>query len=250
MENSIYNSMISATQLLEKQAVISNNLANISTTGFKETFNYILDNENKNINDLYNKNIKEYYNLSPGMLSYTERNLDLVVKDHGWLAVKDLNGREAYTKNGHVKINSDGKLTIQNYIALGDNDNNIKIHNDINIKILSNGLIAEMQKNNNVIKSIIGSLKLVRLPEQDLIKKENGLFYLNQNIKLNKYNNKIPYDNNIRIQSGMLETSNVNPSKNMIDMISNARQFEMQMQMISICDKNIEYANQLLNINN
>ncbi|WP_257645499.1 flagellar basal body rod C-terminal domain-containing protein [Buchnera aphidicola] len=48
----------------------------------------------------------------------------------------------------------------------------------------------------------------------------------------------------------MLEESNVNASKNMIEMISNARQFEMQMKMISMCDQNAEYANQLININN
>ncbi|MBZ2279574.1 MAG: flagellar basal body rod C-terminal domain-containing protein, partial [Buchnera aphidicola] len=50
--------------------------------------------------------------------------------------------------------------------------------------------------------------------------------------------------------SGFLEESNVSTTKNMINMISNAREFEMQMKTLSIFDKNSEYANQLLDVNN
>lgn len=252
MENAIYNSMIAATQLLNKQTFIANNLANISTIGFKEKFNYILQNNStKNLYNTYNKIIKEYYNLSPGNLNYTGRNLDLSVKNNGWLVVKDINGQEAYTKNGHLKINSKGKLTIQNNEVIGHNCN-IKIPNNMNIKILSNGAINSIErKKNNVFEKKIGNLKLVSLPKEDLIQKKNGLFYLkNNNRFFNKDNKIIVHDDNARVKSGMLETSNVNTAKNMIEMISNARQFEAQMKMISTCDKNYEYANQLININN
>ncbi len=246
MDNSMYNSMISANHLLEKQAIISNNLANISTTGFKEKFNYMLQ-KNQNTKDFYSTNnitIKEYYNFSPGTLNYTERNLDLFVKENGWLTVKDSKNQEAYTKNGHLKVNSKGKLTIQDNEIIGNNCN-ITIPNNIDLKISSHGVITTVEKkNNSIVKTKIGELKLVMLPKQDLIEKENGLFYLKQGNQLNKHNK------NVRVQSRMLESSNVNPSKNMIEMISNARQFEMQMKMISICDKNAEYANQLINVNN
>ncbi len=66
---------------------------------------------------------------------------------------------------------------------------------------------------------------------------------LNQNLN-------VPHDNTVRIQSEVLEASNVNPTKNMVDMISNARQFEMNMKMISMYDQNTERANQLFNVNN
>jgi len=77
-----------------------------------------------------------------------------------------------------------------------------------------------------------------------LIQNKNGLFYINE--KSNNQN--IPHSENINVQSGMLEESNVNSVKNMIDMISNARQYEMNMKIISVCDQNEEYANQLFNI--
>ena len=63
-------------------------------------------------------------------------------------------------------------------------------------------------------------------------------------------NLKVLHDNTVRVQSEMLENSNVNPTKNIVDMISNARQFEMNMKMISMYDQNIERANQLFNVNN
>ncbi|AAM67883.1 flagellar basal-body rod protein FlgF [Buchnera aphidicola] len=249
MNKAIYESMNAAIKLLDKQAVIANNLANISTVGFKESFNlFIKDRNLQNLKKTYNQNVKEYYNFYPGTLIHTQRNLDLVIKNNGWLAIKDINGQEAYTKNGHIKINKEGKMTVQNYELIGNNGN-IKIPNNVNLKISSNGIIKEIKKNkDSIIESTIGSLKLVRLQNDNLIQKENGLFYLKKD-NLNKYKN-ILHDSSVRIQSEMLEASNVNPTKNMIDMISNARQFEMNMKIISMCDQNTEYANQLFNVNN
>ncbi|QCI23874.1 flagellar basal-body rod protein FlgF [Buchnera aphidicola (Macrosiphoniella sanborni)] len=247
MDSSIYESMTAANQLLEKQSVISNNLANISTTGFKEKFIFTVKNQNNN----YKNIIKEYYNIFPGKLNYTDRNLDVFIKDNdGWLVVRDIHGQEGYTKNGHLKINANSQLTIQNHEVVGNNCN-IKIPHDLNIKILSNGLIKSIkQYNNQIIENTIGALKLVKLPSNVLIHKENGLFYFKNSSQKNKYNNLINHNNHIRLQSGMLEESNVNAVQNMIEMISNSRQFDMQIKMISTYDRNSEYANQLININN
>ncbi|QFQ32166.1 flagellar basal-body rod protein FlgF [Buchnera aphidicola] len=246
MDNTIYQSMKAAVQLLENQNIIANNLANISTNGFKEAFNVFI--QDKNINNVYKTQTKKYYNFSEGVITHTKRKLDLVVKNNGWLVIKDSNGKDAYTKNGHLQINAQGKLTIQNYKVVG-NQGDIKIPSHINIKILSNGTIKEIEdKQNSISEKTIGSLKLVRFKKNDLIQKDNGLFYLKKN-KLNE-NLKVLHDNTVRVQSEMLENSNVNPTKNIVDMISNARQFEMNMKMISMYDQNIERANQLFNVNN
>jgi flagellar basal-body rod protein FlgF len=252
MENAVYDAIVSANQLLEKQTIIANNLANISTTGFKEKFNYILEKNNtENKQYAYNKIIKEYYNVSPGILNYTQRNLDLFVEQDGWFVVKDMNGEEAYTKNGHLKINSNGKLTIQNHEVMGKHCD-INIPNNAQLKISSDGIISSiLKKRHNSIENKIGELKLVKIPIKNLIQKENGFFYLNKKHDNFYHKNRlIPHDNNVRIKSGALELSNVNAAQNMIEMISNARQFETQMKIISISDKNAEYANQLININN
>ncbi|MDE5286177.1 MAG: flagellar biosynthesis protein FlgF, partial [Buchnera aphidicola] len=66
------------------------------------------------------------HNFSPGTPNYTNRDLDVYIKDNGWLTVIDQNGKEAYTKNGHLKINLKGELTSQNYNIVGK-DKKIKI---------------------------------------------------------------------------------------------------------------------------
>ena len=117
------------------------------------------------------------------------------------------------------------------------------------IFILSNGTIKKIEKKENkIFEKTIGFLKLVRFPKNNLIQKENRLFYLKNNTF--DQNVKVPHDTTVRIQSEVLEASNVNPTKNMVDMISNARQFEMNLKMISMYDQNAERANQLFNINN
>ncbi|QFQ32512.1 flagellar basal-body rod protein FlgF [Buchnera aphidicola (Aphis fabae)] len=246
MENTIYQSMQAAIRLLENQNIIANNLANVSTNGFKETFNLIIKNEN--VNNLYKTQTQKYYNFSEGILTNTQRKLDLIIKENGWLVIKDMNGKEAYTKNGHLQINAQGQLTIQNYKVV-INQGDIKIPNNINIKILSDGTIKKIEeKEDKIFEKTIGSLKLVRFPKNNLIQKDNGLFYL-KNHTLNQ-NLKVPHDDTVRVQSEVLEASNVNPTKNMVDMISNARAFDMNMKMISMYDQNTERANQLFNVNN
>ncbi|WP_422667259.1 flagellar basal-body rod protein FlgF [Buchnera aphidicola] len=249
MENAIYDSMVSANQLLNKQNSIANNLANMSTTGFKENFIYIIKQYSQNKNNVnHNSNLqeKEYYNTSTGLLDYTNRNLDIFIKDNGWLTVKDKYGKEAYTKNGHIIVNPQGQLTVQNHKIVGYDNNYIKIPKQSDITILSNGeIVNKKNKKNTIVQYNIGRLKLVQLPMSALVKKGNGLYYLNKKI----YNENTHHNNRIQIKSGVLENSNVNPTKNMIDMISNARQFDMQMKMISMYDQNTEYANQILNIN-
>lgn len=245
MENAIYQSMLSAVKLLDKQAIIANNLANISTTGFKESFDFFIKKNNqKNFDHTLDEKIKKYYNFSSGNIQSTQNNLDLIVKNNGWLVIKDSYGKEAYTKNGHLQVNEQGDLSIQGYEVVGRNGA-IKIPNNADIKILPNGVIEAIKKNKNRSNTVkIGSLKLVVLPMNHLIQSKNGLFYIDE--KSNNQN--IPHSENINVQSGMLEESNVNSVKNMIDMISNARQYEMNMKIISVCDQNEEYANQLFNI--
>ena len=56
-------------------------------------------------------------------------------------------------------------------------------------------------------------------------------------------------DADIRIVSGAVEGSNVNPVEAMVDMIANGRRFEMQMKMIQNADSNDQRANALLSTN-
>jgi flagellar basal-body rod protein FlgF len=87
--------------------------------------------------------------------------------------------------------------------------------------------------------SVIGRVKLVNPPETDLVRGEDGLFRT-------RNGQPAELDDRVRIAEGYIEGSNVNVSEQIVDMISLARQFEMQMKMLSTADSNDQAATKIL----
>ena len=93
---------------------------------------------------------------------------------------------------------------------------------------------------NNV--NVVGRIKLVNPPENELVRGDDGLF---------RTSNGVPADADpkVKLASETLEGSNVNPVDSMINMISLARQFEMQIKMLQTADANASKASQILSMN-
>ena len=89
----------------------------------------------------------------------------------------------------------------------------------------------------------IGRIRVVNAPPDSLARGDDGLFRLRQGA------DPLQADPSVKVVSGALEGSNVNPVEAMVDMIANARRFEMQMKMISGVDSNDQRANSLLGNN-
>lgn len=256
MDPTIYTSMLTANKILDKQAIIANNLANASTLGFKEQLIYqtsSLVNNSQSLKDkqILSENNYPYSNFSSGPINYTKRDLDLCIKGNGWFVIKDYNAKnkEGYTRNGHFKINTDGQLMINNHLVVGKLGI-ISLKKNKKISISSSGTINYIDfKKENMKQNVIGKLKLVNPNPKYLERGNGGIFYLNKK-GLKKWENHIPDDKNIELTKGMLEDSNVNLNENLINMISNERHFSIEMKIISTSDENIQRANQLLNINN
>lgn len=253
MEQIIYTSMLAANKILDKQAVTANNLANISTVGFKEQLISQISSPINRSKLLQNKyEIPEgnypYSNFSSGSINHTTRNLDISIIGNGWFVIRDHNSKnkEGYTRNGHLKINSNGKLMINNYLVLGKSGV-ISLPKNKNIYISESGMINLKKEKLN--KKTIAQLKLVNPNPKYLKRGNNGIFYLNEK-GLDKWKNTVPNDKKIKLTSGTLEESNVNINENLINLITNERHFSIEMKIISDCDQNIQRANQLLNINN
>jgi flagellar basal-body rod protein FlgF len=256
MEQIIYTSMLAANKILDKQAITANNLANISTVGFKEQLisqlsssvnhSKLLKNKYKILEDNY-----PYSNFSSGPLNHTKRDLDLSITGNGWFVIRDYNSKnkEGYTRNGRLQVNSDGKLMINNYLVVGKSGV-ISLPKNKNIYISASGMINLINSNKEKLnKNTVEQLKLVNPDPKYLKRGNNGIFYLNQK-GLKKWENTVPNDKKIKLNSGMLEDSNVNINENLINLIANERHFSIEMKIISDCDQNTQRANQLLNINN
>jgi len=90
--------------------------------------------------------------------------------------------------------------------------------------------------------SVVGRIKLVNPPEQDLTKGPDGLFRLPGGATAE-------IDDKVQLVGGAVEGSNVNAAEAMVSMISLARQFEMQMKLLQNAQGDDQQANQLLTVN-
>jgi len=246
MDSSTYMIMMSAQKLLDNQEILANNLANASTIGFKsELINKTVLSDNNNTKN-FSYSLGKKYDKTLGSFRNTEQPLDIAIKhQNGWLVVKTNTNDTAYTKNGHLQINSKGQLTSQDNIVMGQNGP-IIIPKHSNIKILSDGTI-KITENNKKFDKKLDKLQLVRINFKDLTHSDYGLYFLN---KTNKSNIVIKHDPNVKISSETLEDSNVNLSEDMINIIYDARIFEMQIKLLSNFNENMQLINKFLNINN
>jgi len=90
--------------------------------------------------------------------------------------------------------------------------------------------------------TVLGRIKLVNPPEQQLVRGDDGLFRL-------KDGTPAPTDQGVKLTTEALEGSNVSPVDAMVSMISLARQFETQMSLLKNAENNAAKATQIIALN-
>ncbi|MDE2400259.1 MAG: flagellar basal-body rod protein FlgF [Burkholderiales bacterium] len=241
MDRMIYVGMAGAKMDMQRQDVLSNNLANVSTVGFRAELQAVRavpvrgDGASTRV---YSLETTVGYDDASGPISTTGRPLDVAVQGKSWLSVQGLDGTEAYTRFGSLVVNPDGTLVTQSGLTVMGDGGPINIPPNTDPSIAPDGTVSARQANGTITS--VGKLKLVT-PEAKLTRGEDGLF--------RDPNGDLPADTTARVQDGALEGSNVNPIETMISMISAARQFEAQMKLIQTSETNEKAASQLLSSN-
>lgn len=215
----------SAKQTMQAQAVNANNLANAGTDGFKAEVAYYssldLDGE-----------ISSTPDLSPGTVRTTGRELDISINGEGWIAIQASDGTEAYSRRGDLQIDAFGQLTNgAGQLILGNNGpialppfGSVEIGTDGTVSILPLG-----QTPNTL--AVVDRIKLVKLPDADLQRGEDGLIRLPDGEAVNP-------DADVTVLSGVLEGSNVNVVGEMVKMIDLARRFEGEIKLMKSAQEN------------
>ncbi len=239
----IYVAMTGAKQLMNRQAVAAQNLANVSTTGYRAAegaFRAIPVVGEGMATRTFVVDSTVGANFSPGPLQRTGRDLDVAVHGPGWIAVQTAEG-EAYTRDGNLQVGPNGVLQIRGgYSVLGDGGP-LSIPPDSNISIAGDGTVSASSSSSPNAVNVVGRIKLANPDERSLIRGGNGLFRLVDG-------SSAPADPALRLTSGAVEGSNVNVVEEMITMISVARQFDLQMQLLSDAQKHDAQASRILNI--
>ena len=238
MDRMIYLSMAAAKATMHRQEVVSHNLANVSTNGFRAelaAFRAVPVRGDGASSRVYALESTVGYSTAPGVVQTTGRPLDVAVKGNSWLAVQALDGTEAYTRAGALEVNAEGVLSdLQGRPVVGDGGP-LTIPANAEVEVASDGTVSA--KVGRERPQPLGRLKLVT-PEAPLQRGTDGLFRAAEG--------DLAADPAARVQSGALEGSNVNAVESMVAMIAAARQFEQQMKALQTAEQKEQSATKLL----
>lgn len=242
MDRLIYTAMTGASAAANRQSVIANNLANVSTNGFRQqlaTYRAVPLRGEGATTRVFALEASAGFSDKPGAAMRTDRALDAMAMGNAWFGVQGLDGNEAYTRNGHFEVNTDGTLVTGNGLPVLSSDGaTITAPPGAQISIGSDGGLSA--KVGNQPANPIGKLKLVTPdPEDPLVRADDGLFRTLSG-------DPVANDDTARVQVGVLEGSNVNAIEQMVGMIQTARQFEAQMRLLQTAESNDRSAGQLL----
>ena len=124
MDRMLYVAMSGAKETLIAQANASNNLANASTTGFLSDLNQFRSMPVFGAGHptrVYAMDERPVTDFEFGSVQYTGRDLDIAVKDGGWIAVQARDGSEAYSRRGDLRVDENGLLLSGNDLPVMGN---------------------------------------------------------------------------------------------------------------------------------
>jgi flagellar basal-body rod protein FlgG len=240
--------------------VVANNLANINTQGFKRSrvnFEDLLYQVRRepgvlNLQDepiphgiLIGTGVKvsgTQLNFEDGPVDPTGKPLDWQIEGEGFFQVTTIqDGSEvvAYTRAGNFAQNAVGN------IVLGNSDGSvleppIAIPTDaIDITVGRNGEVRVRQQGSNTLTTI-GQIELARFVNPEGLKQVGRNLYLETDASGPPITGQPQTDGLGSISQGNLEMSNVDPVRELIDLITTQRAFELNSQSIQTADETLE----------
>jgi flagellar basal-body rod protein FlgF len=233
MENALLIGLSRQVALGRELDVIANNMANVTTNGFKarasrfreylmpvasaETFprvdrrlSYVID-------------AGTPLDVSSGPVEFTGNPLDVAIKGDAFLAVQTPAG-ERYTRNGALEINPQGQLvTSDGHVVLGDNGPITFTPQETGFGISADGIVSSEQGQR-------GKLRLVRFVDPQKLHSEGANLFSSPN-------RGQPAGTTSYVQSGALERSNVKPVVEMSRLIEVNRSYSNVASMIGRMDE-------------
>lgn len=233
-----------------KLEVISNNLANLNTPGFKKDeivfeslvlpffqekhpgneIPAVLQESNLNTRGAYVGISGSTTDFSQGALVVTTNTLNVALEGEGFFVIETAEGIR-YTRNGSFQLDGLGQLvTKDNHLVLGDTGSPIVMDaQGKSITIDADGFISI---GNGLGTTPVGKIKLVRFEDHSLMIKEGAGYF-----RMSDPDAIEIFPDEVIVRQGFLESSNVQPVEEMIKMIETVRVFEAYQKIIQIIDE-------------
>jgi flagellar basal-body rod protein FlgF len=235
MDKMLYVSMTGAQNNTLGLRAHANNLANVSTTGFRRDF------EQARSMPLFGETFparvfamseRPATDFRPGSLQETGRDMDVAVGGKGWIAVQAPDGSEAYVRTASLNIDALGVLRTGNGLPVMGNAGPIAVPPEQKVEIGQDGTISirALGENPNVLAEV-DRIKLVNPDPKSLEKGTDGLIRV-------KGQPEVLADATVEVTSGFLEASNVNAVEEMTAILSLSRQFELSVKMMRTAEDN------------
>jgi flagellar basal-body rod protein FlgF len=243
MDKLLYISMTGARESLDAQQLRANNLANVSTNGFKADYHQFRSMSvfgEHHPSRAYAMGERPGTDLSSGVLMETGRDLDVAIKGDGWLAVQLPDGTEAYTRAGDLQRDVSGMVVTGSGLpVMGDNGPIIlPEYETLELGVDGTISIRGLGDDGQTITQI-NRLKLVNPDLSTLVKGEDGLMRTRDGAQ-------VAPDANVQIVNGMLEGSNVNPVAELTGLITMSRLFELNVRLMKTAQENDEAAARMM----
>ena len=243
MDRSVYVAMTGAAQILRAQDAVSHNLANASTVGFKGELSAfrsvpVLGGGAPSRINVVAQGIGQ--DQRQGAPIATGRPLDVAVRGPGWIAVQAADGTEGYTRAGSLQLTADGQLTDANGDPVLGNSGPISLPDSAQVSIGHDGTISTVPKGQGPdTTATLDRIRLVNPDPSQLVQGDDGLMHMADG-------SQAPASDEVTLDSGQLEGSNVDPSAELVRMISLSRQYDMQVKSIKSAEDDADAANKLL----
>lgn len=243
MIRGLYTSGLGMTTQMKRLDVISNNLANVNTTGYKKddaivsSFPEMLMTR---INDTRNSvktptpigrvtlgaQVDEIYtNFTQGSFVRTEEKFNLAIEGEGFFVINTPNGEERYTRDGSFVIDQNGELRTKEGNSVMGSGGVVTLGDDFltqahEVYIDNMGAII-------IDGEHVDTIRMVSFEDNNNLDKVGDNLYQGNG-------NPIPFRG--KILQGYIESSNVNPVTAMVDMITVSRTYEANQKMIQVHD--------------
>ena len=237
MDRLIFTSNATITEMAAARQVLVNELANVSTTGFKSSYDVALKSIKAEGAGSFDTRIqaqavsRDIIRLRPGAVMATGRPLDIAIADSAVMMVQAPNGERAFTRRGDLRVGPQGQLETGNGHMVMGQGGPITVPPGTDLTITQDGNVyaQDLAQPSNVPPVLVDQISLRDASEVQLLRRADGLYQVADKPPGSDFPSgpTLP-----TVIPKALEGSNVSAIEAMTRLMDHSRSFETQIRII------------------